>query len=161
MLVTAACAAALAASPSQAAPATASADAKAKILKQISVSKTADLDFGTVVVSTTAGTVGISTDGTLSCDAALTCSGATSAAGFSISGSKNEMVTVSGDNSVTLRNTEDNTKTMTAALSRSAASLKLSNVGAGSFAVGGTLSVAASQADGLYEGSFDVTVDYQ
>lgn len=159
--VTAACAAALAASPAQAAPATASADAKAKVLKQISVTKTADLDFGTVVVSTTAGSVGIATDGTLSCDAALTCSGSTSAAGFSISGSKNEMVTISGDNSVTLRNAADNTKTMIASLSRSAGSLKLNATGGGNFAVGGTLSVAASQTDGLYQGSFNVSVDYQ
>ncbi|HEV2747158.1 MAG TPA: DUF4402 domain-containing protein [Allosphingosinicella sp.] len=145
----------------QAAPATASADAKAKVLKQISVTKTADLDFGTIVVSTTAGTVAIATDGTLSCAAALTCSGSTSAAGFTISGSKNEFVTISGDNSAVLKNADDNSKTMTASLDRSAETVKLNNTGGGSFTVGGTLSVAASQVDGLYQGSFNVTVDYQ
>lgn len=150
-----------AAGAAQAAPATASASAKAKILKQISVSKAAELDFGTIVVSTTAGSVGIGTDGGLTCDAALTCSGATSAAAFNIAGSKNEFVTISGDNNVTLKNADDATKTMVASLTRSDASLKLSNSGSGSFTVGGELAIAASQTDGVYEGSFNVTVDYQ
>ena len=153
--------AALGAGTASAAPVTTSADAKAKVLKQISVTKSADLDFGTVVVGTAAGTVGVASDGTLACDAALTCTGSTSAAAFTISGSKNEFVTITGDNSVTLKNADDSTKTMTASLTRSAGSLKLSTTGGGTFAVGGTLSVGASQTDGLYSGAFNVTVNYQ
>ncbi len=144
-----------------AAPVTATAQAKAKVLKQISVSKSADLNFGTVVVSNTAGTVVIDADGVRNCGSGLTCSGATAAGAFTIAGTKNENVTISASPSVQLTSAEDSSVKMTATLALSTAALKLSNGGAGVFNVGGTLAVGASQADGLYEGSFNVTVDYQ
>lgn len=144
-----------------AAPFTASAQARAKVLKQISVTKTADLNFGTIVVGAAAGTVAIAADGSRACDAALTCSGTVSSAAFDISGSKKEVVTITSDALVTLVNADDATQTMTASLARSANSATLTNAGAASFNVGGTLSVAASQLDGNYTGNFNVTVDYQ
>ena len=161
LAVTALFAAGLGATVASAAPVTATAQAKAKVLKQISVTKAADLDFGTIVVSTSAGTVAIDAAGSRTCDAALTCSGTVSAAAFAIGGTKNEAVTITSDPSVTLINALDGSQTMTAALVRSANGLTLDNSGKGSFNVGGTLSVAASQLDGLYSGDFNVTVDYQ
>lgn len=161
MTATAMLAAGLGSTVATAAPFTATAQAKAKVLKQISVTKAADLDFGTIVVSTSAGTVAIDASGSRTCDAALTCSGTVSAAAFTIGGTRNEAVTITSDAAVTLINADDGSQTMTASLVRSANGLTLSNAGKGTFNVGGTLSVAASQLDGLYSGDFNVTVDYQ
>lgn len=145
----------------QAAPVTASATAKARILRQITVTNTSDLDFGTVVVGASASTVQVSALGVRSCGSGLTCSGTTTAANFDVSGSNNAVVTIDGDNTVTLSNGLGGT--MTASLVRSAATLTLANSGpiGGSFQVSGTLNINAGQADGAYTGSFNVSVDYQ
>ena len=144
-----------------AAPATATATAKARILRQITVTNTSDLDFGTIVVGASASTVQVSDAGVRSCGSGLTCSGTTSSANFDVSGSNNSVVTVGGDNSVTLTNGTGDT--MSATLVRSAATLTLANSGpvGGSFQVSGTLNVDANQADGAYAGTFNVSVDYQ
>lgn len=138
--------------------ATASADASANILEQVQIDKTSDLGFGTIVTGTSASTVAIAANGDRTCGAVLVCSGATSAAGFDVTaGTTGRTVNVSSDNSVTLTNPDGDI--MTASLSPSVTTIVLD--GTDSFTVGGTLSVGANQADGLYEGSFDVTVDYQ
>lgn len=148
-------------STANAAPFTATAQAKAKILKQISVTKSADLNFGSIVVGTVAGNVAISTAGARTCAAALTCSGTVSAAGFDIVGSKSEIVTISADSSVSLNTTPAGTP-MVATLTASGATATLgASDGKASFTVGGSLPVAASQADGSYAGTFNVSVDYQ
>lgn len=138
--------------------ATASADAKANILQQVTVtSDGSDLDFGTIVSGASAGTVAVSALGARSCTASIVCSGTTTAAGFNVSGTENATVTVSTDTSVTLTNV--NSDTMSASLTPSVTSIVLD--GTDAFTVGGTLSVAAGQADGAYVGNFDVTVSYQ
>ncbi|WP_164118478.1 DUF4402 domain-containing protein [Sphingorhabdus sp. Alg239-R122] len=137
--------------------ATANADARATILEQITVTKTSDLDFGTVVVGATGGNVALSSaDGSVSCDAALVCSGTTTAAAFDVTGTAGETVDITVDPSVNL---VSGGNSMTASLSGSDASLVLA--GGDSFTVGGTLAVAANQAAGDYVGNFDVTVEYQ
>ena len=144
----------------QAAPATASATARARILKQITVTNTSDLDFGTIVAGTAASTVAVSAAGVRTCGAGLTCTGTVSSANFNITGTTGAIVTVTGDNSVTLANGTGGT--MTAALTRSASTLTLvAGAVNGTVQVSGTLSLAASQADGAYTGTFNVTVDYQ
>jgi len=138
--------------------ATASADATANILEQVTVtSDGSDLAFGTIVTGTAASTVAVDSAGAVTCGAGLVCSGTTTAAGFDVTGTTGETVDVSADASVTLTNPGGDT--MSATLSPSVASIVLD--GTDAFSVGGTLSVGASQADGLYEGTFDVTVDYQ
>ncbi len=150
----------LSAGVAHAAPVTASATAKARILKQITVANTTDLDFGTIVAGAAASTVAVSTGSVRTCGAGLTCTGTVTSANFNVSGTNNAVVTVTGDNSVTLANGTGGT--MSAALTRSAATLTLTNSAiGGSFQVGGTLSLAANQADGAYTGTFNVTVDYQ
>lgn len=150
----------LSASLAHAAPVTASATARARILKQITVTNTSDLDFGTIVAGASASTVAVSTGAVRTCGAGLTCTGTVTAANFDISGTNNAVVTITGDNSVTLANGTGGT--MSASLTRSASSLTLTNSAiGGSFQVGGTLSLAANQADGAYTGTFNVTVDYQ
>lgn len=152
-------AAALSAGAAQAAPATASGTARAAVLKQITVTNTSDLDFGTVVAGASAASLDVSTAGARTCGAGMTCTGTVSAANFNITGTVAAVVTISGDNSVSLSNGTD---TMSASLTRSATTLTLA-AGAvnGAFTVGGSLGVAANQADGAYTGTFNVSVDYQ
>jgi hypothetical protein len=137
--------------------ATASADARANILQQVTVtSDGSDLDFGTIVSGAAASTVAVSSAGAVTCGGGLVCSGATTAAGFDVTGTTGETVDVSSDASVTLTGP---TSTMTASLTPSAATILLD--GTDAFTVGGTLNVGASQADGAYVGTFNVTVNYQ
>lgn len=152
----------LAMNASAAQAATATGTAKAKILRQITLTNTSDLQFATIISGATASTVAVSTAGAATCGAGLTCTGTTTAANFNIQGTNNAVVLVGGDTSVTLNGSLGGT--MTAALSYSATSVTLTNgpgtVG-GSFQVGGTLSVGANQASGDYSGTFEVTANYQ
>jgi Mat/Ecp fimbriae major subunit len=136
--------------------ATANADARANILRQITVTKTADLDYATIVTGAAASTVQVSTGGVRTCGAGLVCTGTVSAAGFSVVGTIGQVATVSVPATVSLTS---GANTMSSTLVSSAATLTLAATN--SFNVGGTLSVGANQADGAYLGSFTVTVDYQ
>lgn len=150
--------AALALGATSANAATASATARAKILRQITVTNTSDLQFGTIVTSAAASTVAVSTAGAVTCGVGLVCTGTTTAAGFTIGGTTGQIALISVPASVTLTNAALNV--MTASLTASAASTTLV-ASAGSFTVGGTLAVGALQADGDYTGSFIATVIYQ
>ena len=152
-------AAAFATVAAEAAPASANGTGRARVLKQITVTNTSDLDFGTVVAGASASTVAVSAAGVRTCGAGLTCTGAGPSANFNVP-RPTAVVTVAGDNSVTLANGSGGT--MSAALTRSASTLTLvAGAVNGTFQVAGTLSLAASQADGAYTGTFNVSVDYQ
>lgn len=138
--------------------ASANANASAKILKQVTVTKTADLDFGTIVTGTAPGVVDVSALGTRTCGAGLVCSGSTTAAGFGIVGTTGQTVRITAAGPVTL---QSGTNSMTATLLSSAATRTLTGTAADAFTVGGSLAVGANQADGVYTGAFSVTVDYQ
>jgi hypothetical protein len=137
--------------------ATASATAKARILRQVTVTNTSDLQFGTIVSSPTAAKVTVSTTGTRTCGTGLVCSGTATAAAFGVTGTSGQVVTVSVPATVTL---SSGSNSMSSTLNASASTLTLA-ANAGSFTVGGELSVGASQADGDYAGTFTATVDYQ
>ena len=151
-------AAAFASTAAQAA--TASASANASILEQVTVTKSADLDFGTIAIGTGGGTVTVGNTNNRTCGSGLVCSGTVTSAGFNIAGAASQNVGISGDSSVTLTRVSG-TETMTASLTRSAASATLSGTGTASFAVGGVLTVGGTQVAGAYTGSFNVTVNYQ
>lgn len=136
--------------------ATATATARANILRQITVTRTADLNFGTIVTGATADTVVISAAGARTCGAALVCTGTVSAAAFDIVGTTGSVVTLAAGGPVTLTS---GANSMTATLAASGATLTLD--GTDAFTVGGTLGVGANQADGVYAGTFTVTVNYQ
>ncbi|MGB3846889.1 MAG: DUF4402 domain-containing protein [Sphingopyxis sp.] len=150
--------AAFAMNASAAHAASATGTAKAKILRQITLTNTSDLQYATVISGATASTVAVSTAGAATCGAGLTCTGTTSAANFNIAGTNGAVVLVGGDSSVTLNGSLGGT--MTSSLSYSATSVTLGATG-GSFQVGGTLSVGANQASGDYSGTFNVTANYQ
>ncbi|AJA11009.1 hypothetical protein SKP52_20725 [Sphingopyxis fribergensis] len=150
--------AALAMNASAAHAASATGTAKAKILRQITLTNTSDLQYATIISGATAATVAVSTGGTRTCAAALTCTGTATAANFNVAGTEGAVVVVSGDSSVTLTGSLGGT--MASTLTYSAPTVTLSATG-GSFQVGGTLSVGANQASGDYTGTFNVTANYQ
>lgn len=140
--------------------ASANANASAKILKQVTVTKTADLDFGTIVTGVAPSTVAIAADGTRTCGVGLTCSQTATATSFVVTGSNNTVVNVTTPSTVTLNS---GANTLVATLS-APSTLNLGNSGSTGTALkfGGTLAVGANQADGVYvSNDFAVTVDYQ
>jgi len=139
--------------------ATADGTARATILQQVTVTNTSDLQFGTVAIGTGGGAVTVATGGGRTCATTLVCSGATTSAGFSVSGATGMNVGISVPGSVTL--TETGGATMSATLASSATSLTLLGTAADAFRVGGTLNVGGTQAAGAYAGTFTVTVNYQ
>jgi Mat/Ecp fimbriae major subunit len=143
-------------SASAANAATASATAKANILKQITVTKTADLDYATIVTGAAASTVQITPAGVKTCGAGLTCTGTVSAAAFTVVGTVGAIANVTVPASVSLTS---GANSMTSTLVGSATTLTLA--ASNTLTVGGTLSVGGGQADGVYSGTFTVTVDYQ
>ena len=139
--------------------ATASADARARILSALTLTNTADLEFGAIVVSGVASTVAISPAGLRTCGANLSCSGTFNAASFDITtGTAGETVDISHDGPIQLSNGTD---TMDVALALSSATVILDVNGEGTVTVGGTLDVAGNQPEGVYTGIFNVTADYQ
>jgi hypothetical protein len=150
--------AALAMNASAAQAASATGTAKAKILRQITLTNTSDLQYATIISGATASTVAVSTAGARTCGANLTCTGTPTSANFNIAGTDGAVVLVGGDSSVTLNGSLGGT--MASTLTYSAANVTLTATG-GSFQVGGTLSVGANQASGDYTGTFNVTANYQ
>jgi Mat/Ecp fimbriae major subunit len=136
---------------------TVSATARAKILSDIALSNTSDLDYGTIVTATSISIVTVSSAGVRTCGAGLTCLASASAANFDIAGTTGQTVTISVPPSVTLTSGSD---TMLSTLLASTPLVTIA-AGAGSFSVGGILFVGASQAEGVYTGTFTATVNYQ
>lgn len=140
--------------------ATASASASANILAPVTLTKTSDLNFATIVTGTTADTVIVSAAGARTCGAALTCSGSVTSAAFNVAGtaSTSYAITLPSTISITSGSNAMNVATFTSSKSGNVSTLNGS--GADSFSVGATLSVGANQAAGAYTGNFTVAVDY-
>jgi hypothetical protein len=144
--------------------ATATANAAATIVTPITIVKTVDLNFGAIVPSNQAGTVIVGNDNSISGTGGVTLIsqlGTHSAAAFTVNGEAEALyyVTVPASN-VTLTKTSSS-ETMTVSTFYHSATGTLDETGEEAFNVGATLTVAASQPAGLYEGTFDVTVSYQ
>jgi hypothetical protein len=150
--------AALAMNASAAHAATATGTATARILRQITLTKTSDLQYATIISGATASTVAVSTAGAATCGAGVTCTGTTTAGSYDVQGTDGSVVLVGGDSSVTLNGSLGGT--MSSTLTYSSPNITLGATG-GSFQVGGTLSVGANQASGDYSGTFNVTANYQ
>jgi Mat/Ecp fimbriae major subunit len=151
-------AAAFAATGAQAATATAT--AKAEILQQVTVTKNADLDYAVIVTGATASTVQLTPAGVRTCGAGLVCTGTAIAADFTVAGTTGKVVTISAPGTVSLTS---GANSMSSTLVGSASTLTISATAANNkFQYGGTLSVGANQADGVYtSAAFTVTVNYQ
>ncbi|MGZ2412415.1 uncharacterized protein DUF4402 [Sphingomonas sp. F9_3S_D5_B_2] len=141
------------------------ATATARVVKPLTLTWVRDLDLGTIVLSGsgswTGATVGIDKAGVFSCTSLnVTCSGATKTAGYKITGTNNQIVTVNAGN-VTLKNQADTTKTLTLTVD-SPATVDLASSGSSGtpLNIGGSITVASDTLDGTYVGDFAVTVNY-
>lgn len=158
------------AAPAAAAPvqATTEANAYAKIMVPLTLEGTQDLDFGTLVISGTGSqlmSIDQATGALAGCGAVITCS-ATQAqtAVYKVTGTPNATVTVSVASPVTMTNANDGstldltpdapaTVTLDAAAATATGDL---------FNIGGSITIdSTTTTDGLYSGTFDVSVDYQ
>ena len=140
--------------------ASATASALAKVISPIAITKTADLNFGTIITGP-AGTVIVSPAGV------ETASGATvvnpnpnvSAAQFSVTGEPSTAYSIALPSTITITNGAQ-TMTVDNFTSNPTPTGLLSGAGAQSLAVGARLNVLANQAVGNYAGTFTVTVAY-
>ncbi len=133
------------------------------ILSPLSVLKTADLNFGDLIVSGTGTAVMDPVAGSLTTTGGVTKAGtAAHAAQFTGTGSKNSIVHIRVPTTPITVTRVGGTETMTVSswtLDQSA-NLKVPPNDIFVFAVGATLNVGAGQASGIYTGTFQVTVQY-
>ena len=137
-----------------------SATATARIVKPLTLTRTAHMNFGDIVVQD-AGVATLAQNGGLTCSGGLTCAATGTAAAYLVTGTNNQVVTVSAPN-VNLTNTANPGTPLTLVLN-APATVTLPNSGASGqpFSVGGSINVAAATKDGTYVGDLAVTVDYQ
>jgi hypothetical protein len=151
------------AAPAQAV--TQSATVKVTVVKPLTLTALQNLDLGTITLNSGTWsnvTVGLSRTGVLTCPAGnVVCTGAPVVAQFKVTGTNNQVVTISAPN-VTLTNQSAPTQTLTMVLD-SPASVTLTSSGQPgvNFNVGGSVTLSSSTADGTYTGTMNVTVDYQ
>lgn len=160
---------ALTAAPAQAATPTPPATAKVKIMKAVTITRVADLDFGTIVLSGPAGFTGavasVSNAGVRSCDAVnLTCSGTASAAEYKVTGSNNATVNLVIPDTVTIRNGPGGVggDALIVDLDESQTTILLTSSGmpGNNFTFGGDISLDEATPDGDYVGDIVVTANY-
>jgi len=157
---------ALTAAPAAAATPTTQATANARIVVPLTLDSTQNLDLGTIVLSGTAPytqTVGITKAGVFSCGGAnLTCSGTTSTAQYAATGTPDQTLTVTVSPTINLVNqTQVSPDLVLTVDAPTAGSVVLDNTGNVTFDLGGSIQVSDTTADGVYQGTFDVTADYQ
>jgi hypothetical protein len=133
----------------------------ARILIPGTLSNTVGLEFGQIGVSSSAGTVTVSTAGVRSSLGGVTLAGATpvTPASFEVVGEPDGTYTVTLPVSTAIVFGAESMTVDTFA-SLPATTGTLNGEGADVLVVGATLHVGANQAAGLYAGSFDVTVLY-
>ena len=124
-----------------------------------------NLNLGTVLLSGagawSGAVVSVSQAGVLGCtNANVVCSGAVQAARYNVRGTNNQLVFITAPN-VTLTSANNPLDTLLLTVSNPG-SVMLTNSGApgNDFNLGGSITVASTTADGVYSGTFNVTVDY-
>lgn len=154
---------ALTGAPAFAATPTSQATATARIVLPLTLTSVRDLDLGTIVLSGTApytDTIGITRAGVFSCGANTTCSGTTKTARYTMSGTRDQKVTISVSPTIALKNLTQTSSDLTLTVDAPASAL-LDATGNGAFNLGGSIQVSDTTVDGIYQGTFDVTADYQ
>jgi len=151
--------------------ATANALSSATVIAGITLTKTANLTFGSFSVGTGGGTVVVHSDGSAPTETGtvvrVPAANAVTAASFDVAGEPGETFTITLPTTVDLTGPGpampltlfEDSKGGTSALPKSNVVL---TAGAATFTVGATLTAADSTAQtaGLYTGDFDVTVTY-
>jgi hypothetical protein len=144
--------------------------AKVKVLRALTLTRKADLDFGTIVLSGT-GTwsgevVTVNSSGALTaCGTTnLTCSAPAtgySAAKYNVTGSNNSVVALTVPATVSMSNGAGGTISVNLAGAPTSLTLTSSGSPGDDFSFGGSITLASSTADGSYTGTIAVTADYQ
>jgi hypothetical protein len=171
------CLAALAATVAFASPAfaqeatdTATATAKGLVLQPLTLTKSQDLDFGTVLASTVAGSVTISADDggrSKLGGVTLVASNEGGRGLFHGAGTEGQEVLLTltpPTQSVLVSTTDTNDTVAISAMVFDDEDSTTRIIGAGGtfeVGVGATFEIAASQPNGFYKADFDVTADYQ
>lgn len=162
-IIAASLTAAAAGAPVAAAPVSATSDAsgKALILIPLTLTKIADLDFGTIIPSGTSGTVSIAPDGsgqsvTGGVTPVASVSGARAV--FAGAGSPNQQVSIFLAPPVSLSDGAGHSVPISLGLESSSVIIDSSR--AFFVGVGGTVNVSANQVDGLYSGTFTILAQY-
>ena len=144
------------------ASATASATpAAAAIYKGLTLAKTANLDFGSVITGTSSGSLVLAPSGGVTTTGVTQVTGSTPvAAAFTATGHAGSGINITLPASpITMSDGASHTMTVSAFTSNPSGSGTLTG-GTLAFNVGATLNVGANQAEGSYSGTFDVTVVY-
>jgi hypothetical protein len=165
--VAAVAALALTATPALAAPTAPNqnATATARIVKPLTLTFVQSLDLGTILLSGAGAWAGavvsVSQAGALTCaNVNVTCSGAVQAARYNVRGTNNQLVTITAPN-VTLTNANNPLDTLLMTVSNPGSVMLTSSGSPGNdFNLGGSITVASTTGDGVYSGTFNVTVDY-
>jgi hypothetical protein len=130
----------------------------------ITIAKAFDLNFGTVQIGSTAGTVILTPDGVRSKTGGvslLSPTGTVQVGSFTVSGTPSSTYTISLPSSYTISSGANNMTVNAFSSSPSGAGI-LSSSGSQTINVGATLNVGASQTPGTYTNAsgFSVTVNY-
>ncbi|CAN5346653.1 hypothetical protein BH10PSE1_BH10PSE1_21040 [soil metagenome] len=139
------------------------------VIRPITITKTSDMKFGTVVRPTTgSGTVVLTAAGVRSVTggvAALASGDTPVAAAFNVAGEGGQSVSITIPTTFTMTSGADSlTVTTSNNLTGSASAQTLSNAlgaaGSLAFAVGGSVPISSTQTTGAYTGSFTVSAAY-
>jgi hypothetical protein len=141
--------------------ATSSCNATATIVTGLSLVKTADLNFGSVVPGASAGTVVMTPAGARTAAGGTSLGSATgaSAGAFQVSGLGGAAYSITLPAATTITSGANN-MTVNTFTSTPNGTGSLNGGGNQTLAIGATLQVGASQPTGTYTGSFNVTVTY-
>ncbi|MFC4291299.1 DUF4402 domain-containing protein [Sphingorhabdus arenilitoris] len=140
--------------------ATETANAEAEILTPVALSAVTDLDFGLIAGDADGGTVALPTaSDTRSCTGVI-CVGTATRASFQVTNAtQGQVVALSVPTTgVALSGPGAN---MPVSLALSNASITFNSAALQTVYIGGTLTVGANQAAGVYSTTFPVTADYQ
>ena len=142
-------------------PATKDATGRALILIPLTLTKVKDLDFGTVITSSTSGTISIAADGSgpsVTGGVTRVPSVATSRAVFAGAGSAGQQVLIFLAPPASLSDGAGHSVPISLSLDNSR--VTIDSTRAFSVGVGGTVTIGANQAEGTYTGTFTVLAQY-
>jgi len=134
-------------------------EVRGTVFEPISISVGADMDFGTMITTGTAGTVTVTPAGARSSVNVDLLGGFPAAAVFDVTGEGGNTYSITLSSSTTLSSGGD-TMTVDTFTHDAGGNPQLSGGGSDTFNVGATLHVGATQAPGTYSGTFSATANY-
>ncbi len=118
-----------------------------------------DISFGTIALGSQGGQVTVGSNDSLTCSGGLRCLGGQNAGVFTITGAKDELVSICIP-PTTLSDGKGHNLAASFTSSNTTMVLRPGNA-KNRFTVGGTLTTGNGLVEGSYSGTFDVIVDYE